>query len=376
MDIKNLITSIMENQMNLQENYCLVSRNLLPLKSIENMGYNEFSMFSAKSRPLKLYKYFPNKWEIKDNYPVNYSLYALKNNTVFMQSPNLFDDIYDSSIRVEWNDYLDLRLKIYCERCKCPITDDSNTQELLYQLSKKLYSKCAENQNVFSVFESSENSEQINLVNQLFVSNVLIYLKETNDWNLAIIKAIRREYTEYGEYLQKTFRISCFATTPFSQLMWGGSYADEHRGFCLEYTIDLNSEDFQKISPHLFPMIYCSNRSNITKELVNAKDEKLSEKMFWDIHFHGTLRKSIDWAYQDEWRFLLPFGKGETNYNVKFFDITKVYLGNRMNKENRKEIIEICKSKKIPYIGVTKDNAKFEMKECAQLCEDCVNYIG
>lgn len=375
MDIKNLVNSIIDNRIDLQENYCVVSQNILPLKSIEDMGYDEFSMFSLRNRPLKLYKYFPNKWEIKNNYPVNYSLYALKNNTVFMQSPNLFDDVYDSIIHVEWNDYLDLRLKIYCERCKCPINDNAGVQELLYQLSNKLYSKCAENQNVYSVFESSENSEQINLVNQLFVANILIYLKETNDWNLAIIKAIRREYDDYVEYLQKIFRISCFATTPFSQLMWGGSYADEHRGFCLEYTIDLNSKDFQKISSHLFPMIYCSSRPNITKELVYAKDEDLSEQMFWNMHFHGTLRKSIDWAYQDEWRLLLPFSKNETDYNFKFFDITKVYLGNRMNKENRKEIIDICKNKKIPYIGVTKDNAKFKMKECEQLCENCPQFI-
>ena len=376
MDVISLINSLMENQKNLQENYCMISQNIYPLKSIEDMGMNQFSMFLQKIRPLKLYKYFPNKWEIKDNSPVNYSLYALKNNTVFMQSPNLFDDIYDSSIGVEWNDYLHLRLKIYCTRCKCPINDDLNTQELIYQLSKKLYSKYNECPDVFSVFESNENSEQINLVNQLFVTNVLISLKETNDWNKAITKAIQREYTEYGEYLQKIFRISCFATTPYSQLMWGGSYANEHRGFCLEYTIDLNSEYFQNLSHHLFPMIYCSNRPNITKELVYAKDEELSEKLFWDIHFHGTLRKSIDWAYQDEWRLLLPFSKSDTDYNVKFFDITKVYLGNRMNKENRKEIIDICKSKKIPYIGVTIDNEKFAMKECAQLCEDCGNYIG
>lgn len=362
-----------ENYAKLDKNFCIISQKIFSLQSIESMGYDNFSEIFQRNKPLKLYKYFPNTWEIKDNCSINYSLYALKNNTVFMQSPNLFDDVYDSSIRVEWEDYLDLRLKIYCERCKCSITDNSTTKDLLYQLSNKLYCKYIKNHNVDSIFKSMENSEQINLVNKLFVRNVLIYIKETSDWNSAIIKAIHKEYTEHIEDLQKIFRVSCFATTPFSQLMWGGSYANGHRGFCLEYTIDLNSKELKEISSNLFPMIYCSSRPNITKELVYIKDEGVSEQMFWKIYCHGALRKSIDWAYQDEWRLLLPFRKNVINYNIKFFNITKVYLGSRMNKENRREIIDICKSKKIPYIGVIKDNTKFEMKECEQLCEDCFN---
>ena len=45
-----------------------------------------------------------------------------------------------------------------------------------------------------------------------------------------------------------------------------------------------------------------------------------------------------------------------------------------MNKENRQEVIEICKQKGIPYIGVMKDHDKFQMKECNILCEECPNY--
>lgn len=91
--------------------------------------------------------------------------------------------------------------------------------------------------------------------------------------------------------------------------MWGGSYADEHRVFCHEYTIDLNSEECQKIASHLFPMIYCNNRPNITKELVCAKDGDISEQMFRNIYFYGTLRKSLDWLYQDECGLLLSYSK-------------------------------------------------------------------
>lgn len=53
------------------------------------------------------------------------------------------------------------------------------------------------------MFDSNGNSEKINLVNRIFIYGIILYLRETNDWNLAIIRAIHREYADYIEYLQK-----------------------------------------------------------------------------------------------------------------------------------------------------------------------------
>lgn len=68
------------------------------------------------------------------------------------------------------------------------------------------------------------------------------------------------------------------------------------------------------------------------------KSENISDETLWNIYFHGTLRKSIDWNFQNEWRLLLSLNnKNESAYNVKFFLITKVFLGNRMSAYKRKE---------------------------------------
>ena len=89
------------------------------------------------------------------------------------------------------------------------------------------------------------------------------------------------------------------------------------------------------------------------------------------------LRKSIDWAFQDEWRLLLPMKNNleSKDYCVPFFPITKVFLGSRMPQVARKEIIQICHEKHIPYIGVTRKSNVFEMQECIVKCEDCPKYI-
>ena len=92
----------------------------------------------------------------------------------------------------------------------------------------------------------------------------------------------------------------------------------------------------------------------------------------------GYLRKSIDWAFQNEWRLLLPMERNMAAkyYCVPFFPFTKVFLGNRMPQAARKEIIDICHDRNIPYIGVTRNPNIFEMQECAIKCEDCPNYLS
>lgn len=72
----------------------------------------------------------------------------------------------------------------------------------------------------------------------------------------------------------------------------------------------------------------------------------------------------------------MPLGNHQKNYNVEFFPITKVFLGNRMTKESRKEIIEICNNKNIEYVGMTRKPNVFEMQECPIKCENCERYFN
>ena len=137
-----------------------------------------------------------------------------------------------------------------------------------------------------------------------------------------------------------------------------------------------DDKQYKDILYSLFPMVYCKSRPNITAKLGGLEDQPLTEEKLWDIYFHGALRKSIDWAYQNEWRLLLNMRKlkDSAQYNVKFFPVTKVFLGNRMPAKNRKEIIDICKQRNIPYVGVTRSPNMFEMCDCKTLCEDCPTF--
>lgn len=376
MDLSELIMHIQQLTPQLAFTCCVVNGSIMTLKEIEDMGYEEFCYRSRINIPLKLYKYFPDK-EVFDKMgnKVNYSNIALKNNTVYMQEPRLFDDIYDSDINIDFYQYQKYRLMEYCRRCGLVIDDGKSTEEIGTELLKIII-KSIENNNDFSHIFSTEGASQIeSLTNEIFKNKIIVGLENNKDIGQVVFKIMEQEYQDYVKELKNTFRISCFATTPFSQLMWGGAYANCHHGFCIEYTVLPNDKKYKDIFYSLFPMVYCKTRPNITKKLVSWKDRDKTEEYLWDIYFNGTLRKSIDWVFQNEWRLLMPFKKKNDNdYNIEFFPITKVYLGNRMERERRKEIMDFCNDSNIPYVGVMKNSDVYEMQECSLKCEECFKY--
>lgn len=393
MDINTLIQTLQSAVPQIAESCCIVNGAIMNLDEVQNMGYNEFSMRTKLNMPLKLYKYFPNRTtsliDEKSEKPiidektgetkiVNYNIQSLRDNTVFMQSPSLFDDVYDSDISLDYNDYEKIRLLEYCKRCELNVCDSMTTQELGNVLLQYIGETFNATGNLDSVFKSKPVSKIEELSNTCFLLKLKSELIKDGNWSTAIARVIISDFKEYSKHLQNTFRATCFATSPYSQLMWGGSYADCHRGFCVEYTILPNDPQYQNLYLNLFPMIYCKVRPNMTERLAKFENKELTKEILWDIYFHGALRKSIDWAFQNEWRLLLPMEQNLAvkDYCVPFFPITKVFLGNRMPQAARREIIDICHDRNIPYIGVTRNPNIFEMQECAIKCEDCPNYLS
>ena len=375
MDFNEVVSFIQSATSELNTSYCVVNGALMRLDEIENMGYREYWLRSKLIMPKKFYKYYPNTQKEENGELINYSHLALENNTVFMQSPSEFDDVYDSDIHIEYAEYEKYRLLEYCRRSQLNIGCEVTSQELGDSFLRWIFETYQRTHSFDSFFPIEPESELEKLSNQCFCLRLQNELMKGLDWGATLAKVLSTEYEEYASHLKTTFRTACFTTTPYSQLMWGGSYADCHRGFCIEYTVLPEDEAYQEIFQNLFPMVYCKARPNITKRIVAYKDKPPTEENLWDIYFHGALRKSIDWAYQNEWRLLLPMGRTkETNYNVAFFPITKVFLGNRMSPENRKSIIEICQSRNIPYVGVMRNPDFFEMKDCNVLYEDCPQY--
>ncbi len=358
--------SFKANYQQIMSSLCIVNGNIMNINEIEKLGYSKFKEYYMNKIPLKLYKYFPNKY----NGDINYSLEALKNNTVYLQDPHNFDDVYDSTLNIDLIEYEKFRLIEYCKLCNIITNKNQKIEEIGNLFIVHLCNSFNDKKNFDYIFCKSDLSEMEKMSCKLFSTRLSnIYLdKLCNKKKFNIAEAVRevihKEYIERMDRLKNIFRISCFTTTPYSQLMWGSSYADCHRGFCIEYTVNYDLNLYNDIILNLFPVIYHKNRSNITERIAKQEQKEITIEYLWDISFHGFLRKSIDWAYQNEWRLALPnnFYKNN-NFNVKFFPITKIFLGNRMPKENQDEIIKICEEKNIEYSRIKMAQNIFEMEE-------------
>ena len=172
--------------------------------------------------------------------------------------------------------------------------------------------------------------------------------------------------------------------------MWS-HYADNHRGFCIEYDLSelkektiLNFEDYHfytepenyinerlntAIKGGLFPVIYSSQRVNFpTTRLLKLKPEEIGTQQYQndiDILLYKTfIIKSTNWSYEKEWRLILD-GKIPDHFENKipFPYIKRIYLGCMMDSHTMETMIEIAKELNVEVFFLTMDNKKFALEE-------------
>lgn len=130
------------------------------------------------------------------------------------------------------------------------------------------------------------------------------YLREKNEIRVGVFKfVIDNKAVDFSEiFYQEIYNnivesknnwiasVCCFAEAVDSMLLWS-HYADNHRGFCIEYegVVDENYLD-----RHLYPILYTEKIPNIGN-IIDAKF--LSTELFSIL---GSTVKSIEWSYEKE----------------------------------------------------------------------------
>ena len=327
-----------------------------------------------------LFKYFPNNsfTDEKGN-KHNYSLDALRNNTVFLSSPANFDNPYDCNVYIDYNEFALQRIHHYASLCGIIVKPEWDYAEISRYLAMRVFMHITSGGKVASLFELDKSNNHVRVHQEYFLLSLEHeILKERLNpdaggecYYKAINHVIDTEFSNIQEIANR-FRVACFTQTPYSMLMWS-HYAKYHQGFCIEYETPEYSDDNADIYHNLFPVIYTDARTPLTELSLSWNSTgTLTNENLWDFYKYCLLSKSLDWKYQQEWRLIsCDTLITDENYNCKFFKIKRVYLGNKMSAKDRLEIIDICKSKGIPYTGVTIAPNQFSMRDCGILCEDC-----
>ena len=342
-------------------------------KEIDRMTWEEFGLRRHKSMPSKLYKYYSNT-VIQG---INYSQKALENNTVYLQEIKKFDDNYDCTLSINIEEFARLRIEYYAKICGVNIKDEWDYNKCEYEFSVFLYNKINNGmdlEQIFGITKLSTNEDYRRSNFCLILKSVFLKCgDQDNVWHIAFSQAINNEYADMIAVMNR-FRIACFTTSPYMINMWSNQYADNNRGFCIEYEMPDMSHRTDELCNNLFPVIYSDARTDVLNKCLEYNEKERDKEYLSVIYKYGVLAKSKSvWKMQDEWRLISCDNMLADDYNCKFCPITRVYLGSNMQKDQRREIIEICKRKGIPYTGVVKSNEKYQMIECPKSCDECIN---
>jgi Protein of unknown function (DUF2971)/TPR repeat len=164
------------------------------------------------------------------------------------------------------------------------------------------------------------------------------------------------------EFYSQTGVLS-LAERPDNLLMWS-HYADQHRGFVIEFGadhpfFDQRQEDNDHFH-HVCKVRYSADRPNTT--------------IAGFLGPHSLLTKSAEWEYEQEWRMLAAFPRfphesltsGDHEIHLVSLPptcITRVILGHRMPDDKRAEIVDlVTKDRRYAHVAVLQselDRKKF-----------------
>lgn len=158
---------------------------------------------------------------------------------------------------------------------------------------------------------------------------------------------------ELAARARESLRLCCLAETPNSTLMWS-HYANEHRGFCLEY--DLQTWTDPKLLHLLHPVHYSNKRYDATRSIDSSDGVNQLSPLA------AACNKGIEWAYECEWRFVIPGGALNDNPQVRLPGLSRIILGARATPQFRELIQSIPRIKDVPIVQARLSKTDFAIE--------------
>lgn len=269
----------------------------------------------------------------------NYSLRNVKNNQIYFNNPQNFNDPFDTFQEVKiiglsevkmkdtfWGSLKERNTFELIERGDASSEDCENIYSLLSKcmstFSFNLVIKLQPQWNKH-IHASWQNIIELNSSHKVLQKLICKTFYETID---EIIKESMKLIKEKGAY---GVGVSCFSEDNDNMLMWS-HYGDGHKGFCLEF--DTSYDPFTK----MFPVSYSKEIPEIDMDqFLNGSADNLQGISA------NLLHKYIDWKYEKEWRIIHT--DKTSSYCYKSNALIGVYFGNKISRTDLEIIATIIK---------------------------------
>jgi len=145
--------------------------------------------------------------------------------------------------------------------------------------------------------------------------------------------------------------VACFTEESENILMWS-HYADNHRGFCLEF--DTSYHPFKPFKTEtVIKVNYADSYPSLS---INDIPQKiLSHSLSLPKTLLGT--KSLHWCYENEWRIFFEIGNKESAYEKSA--LTGVYFGCKMKEADKAKIASILTDSPTRMYQMKRSNSEF-----------------
>lgn len=329
----------------------------------------------GKYLPNQLYKFYsPSPENVDDT----------KNQVLWLSDPINFNDPFDCQIGYDSEKYEKSCILDFAQKQK---STNNNFDEILSdeEIKRIKESKLGEigywdtkseeyNSVIYDVLKNKKES---------FSSKIKKYLfdkKQNADLKVDQLKKIN-------------IRVACFSNLEYDnfqkQLSMWAHYADNHRGFCVEYNIKKLQEEIELSTSFssfykeeqrstyldervkiitkagLFPVQYTSERVNIPMKILRqSRDMTLkgtsTTRSINELIFKTYIVKSPTWNYEKEWRLIVDNGVCQYYDNkIPFPYIKTIYVGCRANNELENKLKKIGDKLGIEVIKLQMHGGKF-----------------
>lgn len=286
-----------------------------------------------------------------------HSIEALQHDLLFLSRADHFNDPYDCLLYF----------------------DDRHLQRQIEQhISTENIRSYLEHSNI--IFPIGDKFKDIDSLLEFLESEKAVFLE-----SVALL------FPDVTDALQKSTYVASLTEDIGEPTMWA-HYADEHRGFAIEYQF---SPDYFPPHPYfiadgeleaygwrsLLPIFYSNQKADGTQLadwycLCKMKEKFSLRKDPYDLSellidllakTKLSLRKSATWSYEKEWRLMIthewPNYIGADRGSV-IVPATAIYLGAKMIPDHRARLTEIAKSKNIPVYEMYIDHSSrnYEVK--------------
>lgn len=296
-----------------------------------------------------------------------YNFDAFENDQIWLSKASMFNDPHDSLLFFDKPSILEQAKKIFSVQ---------NIPAILQYL--KQYQTSLPQTDFLNPDMQSLIANRLDLLDEQTLSGLIQQMIPNLDTFLDTL------FTNLKSEIRNQLKMACLSESIESPLMWA-HYADNHKGFALEYDFRGNNISQCTNCPNhscnnirlatIYPMIYSDKRFDATsygkwrvEQYIKSYLGIVAETNYKDdfLSIRAALHKSNDWKYENEWRIICSTPNPITEQQNRYPIIKKpiaIYFGCQIPDIYRKMLTHIADEKGIAkYQMYVKDYSyKYEL---------------